>query len=93
MTSAALSSGLQDSVRPSNRERDRDRPGVFLAAADDDLVVEHPVPFVARHRPGQRAQCAVADAIQRRSIGLADRDAREIGNGTKFGHPAVDKFG
>src|SRR5262249_23251164 len=50
-------------------------PGVRLAVADDDLVVEDPVESRLVHRPGERAQAAVAQAVEAGQVGVADRDA------------------
>ena len=78
------------------------RPGVLLAVADDDFLVEHAVALRLRHRPGQRGEAAVADAVERRQVGVAKPapprckapvpEVGGLGRGHRSGnqlHPAV----
>ena len=45
----------------------------------DDRFVEHAVVDRPVHRPGERAQRAVGDAIDRREVGLRDGHLGELG--------------
>ena len=67
--------GLQRArpVALSTGKRQRNRPGVLLAVVDDDFLVEHAVERGPVHRAGQRAQAAVAEAVERGQVGVADR--------------------
>ena len=56
-----------------DRKADRNGPGVFLAVLDDDFLVEHPIEGCLVHGPDERTEAAVAEAIEARQIGVADR--------------------
>src|SRR5262249_38710415 len=72
--------GLQRPGRlPVDGERQRDGPGVLRAVADDDLVVEDLAERRRVHRPGQRTEAAVAEAVERGQVGVTDRYALEAG--------------
>ena len=55
----------------------RNRPGVELAVVFDDRFVEHAVVGLAIHRAGERAQRAVAKAIDGRQVGVRDGHLRQ----------------
>src|SRR5579875_3130653 len=54
-----------------HRKRQRDGPGVLLAVVEDYFLIKNAVQRLAVHRPGKRAESAVAQTIQRRKIGVA----------------------
>ena len=62
-----------------DRERDRNRPGVGLASALDHALLEHTVPHLFGHGTGQGRKRTVADAVERREIGLGHGDRRQLG--------------
>src|SRR2546421_228539 len=73
--------------------------GVRRAPAADRPLVGHAVPLGLGHRAGERAEAAVADAVERRQVGLADGDAGQaLGLAEHVGRPvggevAVDRLG
>src|SRR5947207_1970125 len=74
-----------------DRESDRDGPGVLLALTKDDLFVEHAVPLLAGHRPGQRAKRPVAEAVEARQVGVGKRDRLRIGP-AQFANSSINRF-
>ncbi len=61
------------SQRLVHRETDGNGPGVVLAVVDNDFAVQNAVEGGLVHRAGQRAEAAVAEAIEAGEIGIADR--------------------
>ena len=85
--------------RFGNGQGQRDRPGVELAVVFDHRLVEHAVVGGRIHWPHQRAQAAVAQAIDRRQIGVGNGHLGErLGMGEKIvnrvgRHGAADRLG
>ena len=77
----------------AHRERERNRPRVLLAAADDDFLLQHLVVFVLRHRPGQWRESAIGDAVEGREIGIGNRDGAGGRGGVQCRDRAGDWFG
>ena len=73
-----------------DRQRQRNRPGIELAVVFDDRFVEHALVGLAVHGTGQRAQRAVGKAIDRRQVGVRNRQLRQRGG---FAHQRVSFAG
>src|SRR5262249_43340465 len=56
---------------------DRNGPGVTLAAGDDSLFVQDLIESGLIHRSSQRAEAAIAKAIEARQVCIADWDFLE----------------
>ena len=63
-------------------EREGDGPGVLFALVNDEAVIEHLVEGGRIHRAHQRAEGAIAKAIDRRQVGVRDRHLGEPGRGS-----------
>lgn len=85
--------GLADLERSGqaliNRKADRNGPGVSLATFDNDFLIKYPIEGRLVHGPDERTQAAVAEAIEARKIGVADRHILEGGSFTT----ELDSFG
>ncbi len=62
-----------------DRQRKWDRPGVELAIVLDDGFVEHAVKRGGIHGAGDRAEGAVAPAVDGGKVGVGNGDLRELG--------------
>src|SRR5262249_45487539 len=63
-----------------DRQRERNGPGVEFAIVLDDRFVQHAVEGGGIHGPGGRAERAIAPAVNRRKVGIGNRDLRELGS-------------
>ena len=73
-----------------HRQGDRNRPGVELALVLDDRLFQHAMIGLRIHRAGQRAQTAVAQAIDGREIGVGNRN---LGQGLGVGEKTRNLIG
>ena len=85
--------------RARDRERDRDRPRPAPAPVLDHGLVEDAVVGGGVHRPLERTQGAVGEAVDAREVGVGHRDPRQRGRlgekGRALGrwHRAIDGLG
>lgn len=74
-------------------EGDRNGPGVVLALALDDAVIEASVPLFAVHRAGKRREAAVTEAVQTGQIGVVDANDRHGRGGLREGLDSIGRDG
>ncbi len=85
--------------RFGHRQRQGDGPGVEPAAVLDHRLVQHAMVGGRIHGPHQRAQAAIAQAINGRQIGVGDGHLRQsLGLGKKIsggvgGHSTTNRLG